>query len=89
MNITGSFLNKITWAAQNLGGFFPGKSCVLVLTKIGLGYILGDFYTNSSGHPVVSLVPSYCLIRLREQTDRCYTFKNIFTENVFAKNWRF
>jgi hypothetical protein len=24
---------------------------VLILTKNGLGYILGDFFTNSSGHP--------------------------------------
>jgi hypothetical protein len=26
-----------------------GKSCALILTKNGLGYILGDFFTNSSG----------------------------------------
>jgi hypothetical protein len=31
---------------------FPGKSYVLIVTKNGLGYILGDFFTNSSGHPV-------------------------------------
>jgi hypothetical protein len=24
---------------------------VLILTKIGLGYILGDFLTNLTGHP--------------------------------------
>jgi hypothetical protein len=24
---------------------------VLILTKYGLGYILGDFFTLSSGHP--------------------------------------
>jgi hypothetical protein len=23
----------------------------LILTKNGVGYILGDFFTNSSGHP--------------------------------------
>jgi hypothetical protein len=27
------------------------KGYSLILTKIGLGYILGDFVTNSSGHP--------------------------------------
>jgi hypothetical protein len=27
------------------------RSYVLILTKIGLGYVLGDFSTNSSGHP--------------------------------------
>jgi hypothetical protein len=31
---------------------FRGKTYVLILTKNGLGYILGDFVTNSSGHPV-------------------------------------
>jgi hypothetical protein len=30
--------------------FFHGKSSTLVLTKNGLGHILGDFLTNSSGH---------------------------------------
>jgi hypothetical protein len=31
--------------------FSHGRSCVLVLTiEIGLGYVMGDFYTNSSGH---------------------------------------
>jgi hypothetical protein len=25
---------------------------VFILTKNGLGYIVGDFFTNSSGHPV-------------------------------------
>jgi hypothetical protein len=35
-----------------LGYFFPhGKSYGLIWTKTGLGYILGDFFTNSSGHP--------------------------------------
>jgi hypothetical protein len=29
-----------------------GKSEALILTKNGTGYILGDFCTNSSGHPV-------------------------------------
>jgi hypothetical protein len=31
--------------------FQEGKIDVLVLTKNGMGYILGDFFTNSSGHP--------------------------------------
>jgi hypothetical protein len=26
--------------------YFQGKSCVLILGKNGLGYILGDFLTN-------------------------------------------
>jgi hypothetical protein len=31
--------------------YFHGKSYVFVLAKNGLGYILGDFFTNASGHP--------------------------------------
>jgi hypothetical protein len=38
-----------------LGYFFFGKSYKKLLAKIGLGYILGDFFTNSSGHPDRSL----------------------------------
>jgi hypothetical protein len=34
-----------------LGNFFHGKCYELSLTKNGLGYILGDFFTNPSGHP--------------------------------------
>jgi hypothetical protein len=31
--------------------FFHGKSCVLIVVKNDLGYILCDFFSNSSGHP--------------------------------------
>jgi hypothetical protein len=34
-----------------LGTFLHGKSNELFLTKNGLGYILGELITNSSGHP--------------------------------------
>jgi hypothetical protein len=34
-----------------LGFFFRGKGCVFILTKNGLGCILGDIFSNSSGHP--------------------------------------
>jgi hypothetical protein len=30
--------------------FFHGKNYVLYVTEIALGYILGDFFTNSSSH---------------------------------------
>jgi hypothetical protein len=33
------------------GFFFHGTSYVLILTKMFLGYILGHFFTNSSGRP--------------------------------------
>jgi hypothetical protein len=29
------------------------KTCMLIFTKSELGYILGDFFTNSSGHPEI------------------------------------
>jgi hypothetical protein len=31
--------------------FFLGKSYALILAKLGLGYVLGNFFTNASGHP--------------------------------------
>jgi hypothetical protein len=31
--------------------FFHGEGYALILTKNWLGYILGDFFENSSGHP--------------------------------------
>jgi hypothetical protein len=46
----GSFL-KIAVVAQFLGAtLFHSTSYVLIWAKQGLGYILGDFFTNSSGH---------------------------------------
>jgi hypothetical protein len=38
-----------TEVAQIFGYFFLGKSNALVLTFNGLGYLLGNFFTNSSG----------------------------------------
>jgi hypothetical protein len=34
-----------------LATFFLSIDCVLFFSNIGLGYILGEFATNSSGHP--------------------------------------
>jgi hypothetical protein len=31
---------------------------VLILTQYGLGYTLGEFFTNSSGHPARVLLPN-------------------------------
>jgi hypothetical protein len=41
----------------------PGKSRVLSLTKDGLGHLLGDFSTNSSGHPAVFSVKINVAVR--------------------------
>jgi hypothetical protein len=42
---------KIIEVAHIYGYFFHGQDYALTLTKNELGYILGDFFTNSSGHP--------------------------------------
>jgi hypothetical protein len=39
---------EIRKVAQTFGLFFP---YALILTMNELGYILGDFFTNSSSHP--------------------------------------
>jgi hypothetical protein len=40
-------------SCANLWDYFFQSICpVFILTKNGFGYILGDFFTNSSGHPV-------------------------------------
>jgi hypothetical protein len=42
---------KITEAAQTFEQrFSPEKSSGLISIQSGLGYTLGDFFTNSSGH---------------------------------------
>jgi hypothetical protein len=48
----GQLFFLITELAHFFGLLFPQRtSYVFILTKNGLGYILGDFFTNSSGHP--------------------------------------
>jgi hypothetical protein len=39
-------------SANNWATFFYSESFLLVFTKNGLGYIVSDFFTNASGHPV-------------------------------------
>jgi hypothetical protein len=48
--------SKITEVAHIDGPLFSTikVTYALILTKKGLGYILGDFLTNSSGHPGAS-----------------------------------
>jgi hypothetical protein len=49
----GSFFWKMTelCSSHSWATLFLGKSYVLILSKIGLGYFLGDYFTNSSGRP--------------------------------------
>jgi hypothetical protein len=42
---------KIAELALILGLFFHSTGYVLILTKKWLGFILGDFFANLSGHP--------------------------------------
>jgi hypothetical protein len=43
-------------SSQNFGAtFFYGKSYVIISTKNRFGFIVGDFFTNSSGHPAYIL----------------------------------
>jgi hypothetical protein len=42
-------LDSFCKGSQILGNFLPGKSCALILPKNWI--FLGDFFTNSSGHP--------------------------------------
>jgi hypothetical protein len=53
---------KITEGGHFLATFFHGTGNVLILTNHWLGYILGDFFTNPSGHPALylSLVTKWC-----------------------------
>jgi hypothetical protein len=63
----GNFL-KNAEVALILGYIFsPGKSYELILTKAGLGNILGDFLANSSLHPDLQLeVSSLKLIAVHQ-----------------------
>jgi hypothetical protein len=49
--LLGHFSTKFTQSALFWVNFFLGKISVLMLTKNGLGPILGEFFKNSSGHP--------------------------------------
>jgi hypothetical protein len=42
---------KITEIGQIWSNFLSEKITLLKLTKYGLGYILGDFFTIASGQP--------------------------------------
>jgi hypothetical protein len=59
----GSFL-KITEVAQNfLAAFFHEKRLCIILDRNGLGYILGNFFTYSSGHPDAN--PRYSSFKIK------------------------
>jgi hypothetical protein len=45
------FFDYYKSSQKNLYEFYYGKSYESLLAKNGLGYILGNFITNPSGHP--------------------------------------
>jgi hypothetical protein len=48
----GSFCGNYRSGTNNWASFINGESYVLIFEKNGLGYSLGDFFINASGHPV-------------------------------------
>jgi hypothetical protein len=57
-----------------LGYFFQRKSYVFISTKLGLGYILGEFFTNSSGHPACQPLP-LGKVKSNFEWKFCFNFK--------------
>jgi hypothetical protein len=49
--------------------YFYGKKFALILTENGLGHILGDFSTNSSGHPDPNFKPKTHFLKSAFQDD--------------------
>jgi hypothetical protein len=48
----GSFCKIFRNSPNRCAACFHAKSCVFIFTRNGLGYILGNFFTNASGRPV-------------------------------------
>jgi hypothetical protein len=64
---SGRFFEKDKISPNFCATFSRDSSCVLILTQHGLGYILGEFFTNSSGQPasgvdIASGKLNYCFI---------------------------
>jgi hypothetical protein len=54
--------------------FFERPSICIKFDKNGLGYILGDFFTNASGHPARNCSDSDCFLKI------CLPFDIYFTQ---------
>jgi hypothetical protein len=57
---------------------FLGKSYAASLTKNGLGKMLGDFFTNSSGHPAYRAT-----LMLRKALIDIFDYLEIFVFSMF------
>jgi hypothetical protein len=57
----GQILKKFQMLPTIWDSFFRGQGCALFFDKNALGYILVDFFTNSSGHPgLYQLLSPFC-----------------------------
>jgi hypothetical protein len=72
----------ISEVAQFFGLFFPRiQSCALILTKDGLGYILGDFITNSPGADV--MIRIFCdLCQFSAEKLAFFSKSNVMLKNL-------
>jgi hypothetical protein len=76
------------WVAQFLALWCLQRKCyVLNWTKYGLGFILGDFFTETSGHPVLwqQLLKTWLGGKGRKTADEkklIHVTKNITTKNL-------
>jgi hypothetical protein len=61
-----SFFNCIS-NPNFLATFFAEKNYTIILTKNGLDYVLGAFFTNSSGHPACKSLAVFFLIQTVQQ----------------------
>jgi hypothetical protein len=50
---SGKFCENYGNSTNNWATIFHGKKCVLIFTRNGLGYILGDFFTNAHANPSI------------------------------------
>jgi hypothetical protein len=66
-----------------LGRIFPHKKYVPNLTKYGLGYILVDFFTNSSGHPVSGVAEKHDFRGIQRKIPQNSNFANDRVTNPF------
>jgi hypothetical protein len=66
---------KITERDQVFGTFFPQKNkCIRFDRKNGLGYSLGDFFTNSSGHPADRFSQKMTIILGNKKLSELHTY---------------
>jgi hypothetical protein len=85
---------KVQKEPKLLGYFFLRKIFELILTKKGLGNILGDFFTNASGHPGCKTFFDFFpyavdfFLFLHAKNSKNKTSNQPEHENVAERSWR-